>query len=367
MKLLFFIHGLSGGGAERVLATLTNALVQKNHDVCIAYTEMRIDAAYALDPRIEEIHLFKHRMPQTILLRIKARLFMKLVKYSRIRRQVSECKPDVVISFLTHTNNDVIISLIGKKVPLIVSEHSKFSRFYSIRTNLSRYLFYRFASAITVLTSKDLERWRARYPKIYYMPNPLKISYGKDSNEKRNKVIMAAGRVEAWRIKGFDTLIRCWDELQNEFPDWKCWIAGDYSRKDIEELADLVPSGAMEKVKFLGFRDDIRKLMQTSEIFCLTSRVEGFPMVLAEAMDAHCCCVSFDVENGPSEIIEDGKSGLLVANQNMNDLKNKLRLVMSDETLRHQLASQTTISIERFSTDKIVSRWEKLFTNVLKN
>lgn len=364
MKLLFFIHGLSGGGAERVLATIANAFVDRGHSVRIVYTEYLKEKAYVIDSRIEEIQLFNFVRKERLLARFFSAIVMKTRKYGKIRKQVSEYTPDVVISFITQVNNDVLVSLIGKKVPLIVCEHSKYSRYYGIRTNITRWLFYRFANAITVLTKKDYDRLKRKFSQIYYMPNPIPVSEPDCTWGNRERIILAAGRVNDWYIKGFDSFIRCWGNIKDDNPEWVCRIAGKYSEEDLKNLKEAVPTESLERVEFLGFRNDIHSVMEKSEVFCLTSRIEGFPLVLAEAMTAGCCCVSFDVENGPSEIIEDGKSGMLVKNQDMKDLENKLRLVMSNEELRHKFSHNAPKSIERYSLSNTLSRWDELFNKV---
>ena len=364
MKLLFFIHGLSGGGAERVLSTIASAFVDRGHSVRVVYTEYLKEKAYTIDSRIEEIQLFNVVRKKRFIERAFSAIVMKTKKYGKIRKQVSEYKPDVAISFLTQVNNDVIISLIGKNVPLIVCEHSRFSRYYGIRTNFSRWLLYRFATAITVLTKKDYDGLTDKYSQIYYMPNPITIPENKGTMVQREKVVLAAGRVHDWYIKGFDNFLRCWGNIKDDYPGWVCRIAGHYSEEDLMSLKEVVPSESLERVEFLGFRDDVHEVMRGAEVFCLTSRVEGFGLVLAEAMTAGCCCVSFDVENGPSEIIEDGKSGLLVKNQDLKDLEQKLRLVMSNEELRHKYSNNAPKSIERYSLSNTLDRWNMLLMHV---
>lgn len=365
MKLLFYIHGLSGGGAERVLATLANAFVDRGHSIRVVYTEYLKEKAYKMDSRIEEVQLFNVVRKERFLERVFSAILMKTSKYGKIRRQVTEYNPDVVISFLTQVNNDVLLSLIGKNVPLIVCEHSKFFRNYGLRTNFFRWLFYRFATAITVLTQKDYNGLKSKYSQIYYIPNPILVPVDNGTMVEREKVVLAAGRIHDWHIKGFDNLLRCWNIIKDDYPDWVCKIAGQYSDSDLKHLKESVPSESLERVEFLGFRNDIHDVMKRSEVFCLTSRIEGFPLVLAEAMKAGCCCVSFDVENGPSELIEDGRSGVLVKNQDLKDLEQKLRLVMSNEELRHKYSACAPKSIERYSLSNTMTRWDKLFEKVI--
>ena len=118
--------------------------------------------------------------------------------------------------------------------------------------------------------------------------------------------------------------------------------------------------------EFLGFRSDINDLMLSSAVFCLSSRFEGLPMVLIEAMNSGCCCVSFDCFTGPSEIIRNGKNGVLVESQNVIEMAGALRQVMNNETLRHHFSEMAPQSVKQYSSERVLRRWKILFDKILK-
>lgn len=363
MKLLFYIHGLTGGGAERVMAMLMNHFVKIGHTVTAVYTSSIESPIYNLDHRIEEIYM-QANSPK-VDTGIFNKIYRRLWKYQHIRKIALKKAPDIAISFLTPLNNDVIMSLLFTRIPVIVSEHSNVTRKYKFSTHFSRTILYPFANAITVLTSRDYKLWEKKYKNVIHIPNPCDIK-NNDNKINRDKIILAAGRIYQWKIKGFDNLIRCWNKIKDDFPEWRLQIAGTYDDSSINLLKKELCIKDFDRIDFLGFRKDIYTLMEKSEIFCLSSRIEGLPMVLIEAMNAGCCCVSFDCETGPNEIITNNVNGILVENQNIDKLEESLRMVMQDKILRKKISGRSIDGIKKFSIDNISNIWEDLFTKMTR-
>jgi glycosyltransferase involved in cell wall biosynthesis len=361
-RVLFFIASLAGGGAERVLATLANAFASQGKQVFIA-TYSPKDSAYDLLPDIQRMIVLDEKTPKkkrSILSKIHWRWW----KFRKIRTITKTVSPDVVVSFVTPTNNDVLFSLLGLSIPIVVCEHTNVLRSYSKTTSFYRKLMYPFASAITVLTRHDYNLWKHKYRNVVYMPNPIELNQLENhSNMERNKVVLAAGTIISWKIKGFDNLLRCWGKLCHRFPDWTLCIAGKEDDNSMHLLHNIIKDCDCENVVFLGFRRDVREIMRSSAIFCLSSRVEGLPMVLIEAMEAGCCCVAFDCKTGPREIIKEN-CGVLVEDQNIKDLEDKLSMVMSNDQLRNRYSINAPKSIHGYSIDNILSRWQILFSKI---
>lgn len=361
-RILFFIASLAGGGAERVLATLANAFAGQGKQVFIA-TYSSIESAYDLSPDIQRLIVLDEKAPKTTRL-LLSKIYWRWWKFCKIRSIVKTVSPDVVISFVTPTNNDVLFSLLGLRIPVVVCEHTNVSRSYSKKTTFYRKLMYPFASAITVLTRHDYNLWKNKYRNVVYMPNPVELSHlDVARGEERNKTVLAVGTVSSWKIKGFDNLLRCWGNLCYRFPDWTLSIVGKGDSESMSYLQSIIKEQNCKNVVFLGFRKDVREIMHASAIFCLSSRFEGLPMVLIEAMEAGCCCVAFDCKTGPKEIINKD-CGLLVENQNLGDLTDKLSLVMSDNELRYRYSKNASKSINGYSIKRIVNRWQILFSKL---
>lgn len=361
MKLLFYIHAIDGGGAERVLCTLANRFVNNGHNVIIA-TNTHKPIVYSIDEKVTLQKLFEFPPANKSII-------SKFANAIRLRFKIREIaidyKPDIIVAFMAGMGCRVIFSTFALGIPVIVSEHTNINRNLGSVLEIKKSIFYPFASCITVLTRHDYRLWKKRFKNVVYMPNPIKLNENTLASE-RKKTVLAVGRVDQWYIKGFDNLIRCWAILCHKFPEWNLKIAGAYQDDTLRMLSKLIKDTDCQNVYFLGFCQNIKKIMGESEIFCLSSRVEGLPMALIEAMNAGCCCVSFDVQTGPSEIIQNGYSGLIVRNQDNEDLIEKLSTVMSNEQYRHKLSSNAKASIIKYSEDRIVNRWSVLFNKLTK-
>ena len=368
MRLLFYIHSLTGGGAERVLATLVSAFMNKGYECGIAQIDEVNKCPYSLP---EGVSMFNVADSKPLYSRLPFnKIKRRLWKFHSIRKVAKEYKPDVVISFITALNNDVIFSLLGTGLPVIVSEHTNITRKIDKKgkhTFLYRKICYPFANAVTVLTRRDYRLIYKKHDNVVYMPNPCDVDNSVSNLVyEKKKVVFTAGRVSSWWIKGYDLLLTAWGKICKDYNDWRLVIAGDYNDKSMEYLQQVINDNNCKNVDFIGFRRDVYNLMTQSEVYCLSSRIEGLPMGLIEAMSAGCCCVAFDCETGPNEIIVNNESGLLAAAEDIDDLCEKLRKVMSDDSLRNQLSSRSKEQVKKYSVNRVVKRWEILFELVLK-
>ena len=363
MRLLFYISSLGGGGAERVMSILLNSFTALGYDVLVATNTKKTPIAYEIDKRVRVLSLSENTPLPTG--RFFNKIYLRLWKFAHYRSLAKQTRPDIVISFGTALNNDVIFSLLFSGIPVICSEHTNVDgSIYKKSTLFYRSICYHFASAITVLTEHDFERWKNRFKRVICMPNPCVFRPQKTDVQRRD-VVLAVGRVTQWRIKGFDSLIQAWSRIAKDYPAWSLQIAGAYDGASLLYLQTIAAQNCGERIEFLGFRNDIYTLMEESAVFCLSSRVEGLPMALIEAMNAGCCCIAYDCETGPGEIIQDNVSGLLVRNQDLDDMTKKLSKVMSDISLRQSFSRMAPLSVQKYSVEKVVSKWEDLFNIVL--
>ena len=197
------------------------------------------------------------------------------------------------------------------------------------------------------------------------MPNPCESLNGACVPVgEREKVVLAAGRVTSWQIKGFDNLIKSWCKICDDFPDWTLKIAGSVDKDSSNYLKEIIKQNKGNNIEFLGFRSDVYDLMSKSEVYVLSSRREGLPMTLIEAMSKGCCCVAFDIETGPADIIDHEKNGILVNNQDINALADSLSRVMDDEKLRRKLSVAAPSGVQQFEVWNVIKRWDFLFAKL---
>ena len=348
MKILFFINHLADGGAERVAATLLNHLCE-NHEVeIVLFSEKK--TSFNIPPQIPI---------QKIIVSGNNKIIKVIRRISRIRKLIKETNPDLIISFMVDLSMQVLLANFLTSNKLIVSEHITIQTPQLLHRKLTRHILYHFASEIVFISKSDYNyaKWIRKKTFIY---NPL--CYPITSNSHKEKYIVAVGPQKRWDAKGFDLLIKIWSKIAPLHPEWKLQFIGANNDNYISNLAKLY--GLEERVDFLGWTDEIDKVLQTKSIYVLSSRREGFPCSLIEAMSQGCACLAFDCKTGPNEIITDCESGLLARNGDIDDFANKLEILINDEQLRHRLSAGAIEEVKRFDKNVFFAEWDKLIEEV---
>lgn len=353
MKVDFIIGRLGKGGAERVMATLSNHFSKMGHQVRIITFDELADG-YDLHPSIERV-----RLTRSIISNVKLNRLFGLLSFYKKKNH----RPDIAISFLTFTN---LISILGcylRRIPIIVSEHNNHTHTpkpaWLLKINWN--YVYRLAKYVTVLTDFDVPFFKDRKANVVVMPNPSSFKNITTNTHKREKVILAVGSLNRIQHKGFDNLIKIMARVLPNYPDWKLRIAGGGDASNLQTLEQLVRKENLEKqVEFLGYCDHVRELMGKSSIYVLSSRFEGLPMVLLEAMSQGMACIAYDCVTGPSNMITHEVNGILVADQNMDEMVEQLDKLMQDEQKRLQLGSQALVSLDDYKIERIYEKWERL-------
>ena len=359
MKLLFYIHTMQGGGAERVMSVICNELAERGHDVRLA-VDTSYPIVYPLNGNVDVIDISLNGKQKKLTDNIPARI-------KRIRRVAKEVRPDVVVSFMIPMTVLVVLALAGLKIPVIASEHTNFQKTrMSTWKKALRLFMLRFADRVAILTQSDFDYLGRKLPGKIVMPNPLSYPIYEKEIMPRKKNILAAGSVSRWYIKGFDDLIGIWSEIAPLYPEWTLDIAGGGKEADFDYLRNIAATNGIEdRVNFMGFVGNIDDVMRQSSIFALSSRHEGFPMALVEATSQGCACVSYDCKTGPCEMIVNEKSGLLVPDRNKEEFKQALIRLIENEELRKKLSQAGRREVKRFAPDIIADRWEELFKEVV--
>ena len=218
---------------------------------------------------------------------------------------------------------------------------------------------------LIVLTAKDASLWKKYTSNVINIPNmlvfpdiqhPMKLS--------NNRRVIAVGHFS--KIKSFDVLIRIWAEVKNRDNnnDWELHIIGEgkeYSR--MRNLSEQL--GVQNSVQILPATNRIQNEYLKSSIYALTSKYEGFPMVLLEAMQAGLACIAFDCPNGPQEIIKNGKDGFLIKVGNTKEYAERLLELMHNSQLLYSMRKTAYKNIQRFSQNKVMEQWESLFNQLI--
>jgi glycosyltransferase involved in cell wall biosynthesis len=366
LKILLLTNSLAGGGTERVAAILANFWARQHWDVTVVTLDSESEDFYVLDPLVRRVSLN--------LAGESANVFDALVQNGRrvvaLRRVIRQVRPDVALSMMSTPN--VLLAFARRAIPnlrAIGSEHcypphAPLGRVWS--TLRSR--MYGRLSAVVALTHECAEwiRTHSSAPRVLVIPNPA--VWPLPDNAPRiapealcppgRKTLLAAGRLNT--VKNYGVLIHAFSQLADKYPDWNLVILGEGpERLSLESTIRDKMLGA--RIFVPGIAGNVGEWYAHADLYVMTSRSEGFPMALAEALCHGLPAVSFDCDTGPRDIIRHGIDGLLVPPNDSTALIDALDRAMGDADLRKQLAARAHDARERFSIEKIGKMWEELF------
>ncbi|ELF2320052.1 glycosyltransferase family 4 protein [Campylobacter lari] len=351
MKILLLIGDITiGGGAERVVVNLANALFELGYDVKIfSFYKQGVDVAYELNDNIKIDYLHSKSRAGVK----KERLFYKLYYKHYESFLLKQRYKDV----------DVMIFNNCSHFPFFKNKNTKYISF--IHNHFKKYRFKNnYFDTLVVLSAKQINQWRKYHKNVWVIPNFL--PYLSDINSTLSqKNILSIGRMTANDEKGFLRLIEIWKLVQEniKYKEWTLTIVGEGEFKNTIE--NKIKEYKLENSIILkSFTKDIEKEYLNTSIYVMTSKWEGFPMVLVEASSYKIPLISFDINTGPSDIIESGKSGYLIEDGDLQEFANKLCLLMDDENLRKQMGQSAKENISyNFSKEKVMRKWQELLNS----
>ena len=352
MKILLVNDQFESGGAARVACTMCNEFKSKGYDIVVVTDTVNNTIRYDLNKEIPLLNAdFKSKSSST-----SSRIASLFRVAKRIRKHLKNVKPDVVIAIQANAFIRTWLANINLHIPLIVADHTSFSRKMDAINTFTRHYLYKYADGISILTYRDEILLGEKYPQKMVIHNPLTWKALGVTAERR-KTILAAGRFDIWQIKGFDILLKIWGQVAPLFPEWTLEIAGTGSKESMSTVEGFIRENKVDdRTVLLGQVNDMKSLYSQSGIFALSSRVEGMPMVLLEAMSQGCPCVAFDVGGASSEMIGD-RDGVVVQDGDVEGFKNALVTLMKDESKRNCYSENAIIAVSRFSVDTFMEKW----------
>ncbi|MGU7783019.1 glycosyltransferase family 4 protein [Burkholderia sp. PU8-34] len=369
MKILFLNHSMRCGGAERVTANLANEWAARGCDVEIATFTSSDSDFYKLDDRIVRLELALAGTSSWIF----GGLIANFRRLAAVRHLLKTQRPDVVIGIMTVPSILAILANIGLGFKVIATEHNHppMLRMSMIWERL-RSLTFKHAAAVVALTT-ETRAWLERNcscRNVSIIPNPVALPV--EDTEPRlspaqfvpadTRMLLAVGRLEPQ--KGFDLLIQAFSKINRRVPGWKLVILGEGSERNRlqEKISD---SSLDESIAMPGRAGNIGDWYKRADLYVLSSRFEGLPQTLAEAMGSGCAAVSYDCDVGPRDIIRAGVDGLLVSEVgDVDALADGLRKIMVDHQGRSRMASLATDVATRFAPSQILSLWDRLFVDI---
>ena len=354
-KIGFLIMNFeNGGGTERVTSIIANELLDRNYDVTIYSCQKGNKCKFSIDDRVHLCSLEGEKYKNPIWR--KFQITKKLIEHAK------NDKIDVMIAVDVALYLYLIPLQMGHLCKCIAWEHFNYYINPNKMVKCARKMAAKYADCVVVLGKNDLENYKNHCKKIKrltYIYNPIAVAIEPKADIKSKKII-AMGRLN--NQKGFDLLIEAWAKLEPDFNDWEVNIFGEGLLK--EQLQKQIDDKNLKKFFLRGYSENISKNMADSSIFVLSSRYEGFVLVLLEAQAIGLPCVSFNCKEGPAEIIDDGVNGFLVEPLNVDSLAEKIRTLMENEELRKQFSRKSTKDLGRFERKQIMDKWDKLLSEL---
>lgn len=233
------------------------------------------------------------------------------------------------------------------------------SRRRDYRTTLRQY------DRFVVLTDSDRHTFWHDDARVVTIPNPLTLDAEPLPSQLDQKIVVASGRI--CRQKNFELLARAWALVAQQHPGWQLRLYGDGKADEVRKLQRQISAcGVGESFRLMGRTRNMIGALREASAFVLSSRYEGFGLVLTEAMACGVPVVSTNCPYGPSDIITDGRDGFLVPMNDAEALADRLCRLISDSTLRQRMGQAARQAAQRYRLDAIIPQWMKLFEEILE-
>lgn len=365
------------GGAVRSLTNQANALAAEGHDVeLVSVYRHKAQMPFALDPRVSvrvlidqrarrirrPVHVVLGRRPSRVVPLEEARYrSFNLATDVVIRRYLGGLRDGVVVTGRPGMN--VQLARYGPPGVVKVGEdHLNFRRYRPTVVAAIKEWYPRLdaVAVLTAATAADYRRALGPAVRVERIPNMLPTTERRRSSLD-GKVIIAAGRLA--RQKGFDLLLDAFAPVARDHPDWELRVFG--GGKLYDDLARQVAGhGLTDQVRLMGRTTHLDDELAAASIFVLSSRFEGFPMVVLEAMAHGLPVVAFDCHTGPGDILTDGWDGILVPPRDVTALATRIRELVENPARRHELGEHATQTVRTYDSSRVVAQWTSLFTEL---
>lgn len=359
MRVTFFIGGLSGGGAERVVCNLSNYLVNHEHEVEVL-TISEDKSTYFLDEKVSTYSLISAKEKRGTI----RDAFTRLV---RLRKYLKKKHCDVYVVMIPLTTILLLALKNATKAKIIVSERSYPAFYDKWKRVLLKNLAHR-ADGWVFQTSTTMEWYTGCLgkTKTIIIPNAINLDFiESQSIIQRRPTIVTVGRLQ--KMKNHALLLKAFAKICDRHPEYNLEIYGDGDMK--QSIIDLTDGlNISSKVRLMGFQKNINEKIKNASLFVLSSNHEGMPNALMEAMALGMPCISTDCDGGGARfLIEEGVNGLLVPKNDVDAMATAMEKLLSNTNLANRLGNEAHRICERLSPEKIYNEWERFLLQVTLN
>ncbi|WP_430412200.1 glycosyltransferase [Kordia sp.] len=348
-KICIIVDSLSIGGSEKQAAGFSNSLYKAGFDVAIICLKDEITYSY------------KGKLYNLGLRESPIKIIKQVRKFFAFKKAYTACNATVYIDFRIRSRTfmeRLLHRFVFQSEKMIMMIHSFETSWHIPKGDFFKKTYNNTKAIVAV--SKGIEE---KLIEEYGFTNTVHIPNYSVATEKTQATtttfpenyIVAVGRLEN-DIKQFDRLIETYKASNLAEKNIQLLILGDGNDKEL--LQHLIEKLALTShVKLMGFVENVSEYVKNAKYLVLSSRVEGFPMVLIEALKQQTPVISFDCKSGPSEIIEDKINGLLVEDQNFVKLKDAMILLVENLELYTKCKQNTVSSMKKFTEKPIIQQW----------
>ncbi|TQS19220.1 glycosyltransferase family 4 protein [Microbispora sp. KK1-11] len=373
------LHAYGMGGTIRTVVNQANAMATLGHEVeIVSVVRRREEPQFRLHPGVALTTLVDQRtgvQADSLGRRVWRRLRGKIVPYGEFAAgYFTERVEKAVIDYVTSVDDGVLVTtrpalnLISARrasgnVVRVAQEHMNLGTYPGpLREEIVRH--YGGFDAVAVLTASDRREYEQALPgtRIVRIPNAVH-SVNQTPSRQEHPVVVAAGRLV--RQKGFDLLLPAFAQVVKEHPEWRLRVFGTGPKK--AALRALIGEhGLSAHVTLMGRTNRLDDELARASIYALSSRFEGLPMVMIEAMTHALPIVAFDCPTGPGDVLTDGTDGVLVPCGDVDALAAAMNRLIADRDLRLRMGAAAAATAREYAPENVMPLWENLFTELLR-
>lgn len=356
--ILKWVIDASGGG-EKVAISLANELAKKDeYEVHLIGITSEIEAPFfeVSDKVIYTNFICQKPRPKIY------RYFLTAVR--KLRKYIKAHDIDLVLAVGITTNIIALAGTLGTKAKLVVSEHTSIQLDNDYKPSAARrFLGAKFADCVVALTQEERRQYIQKYhlpdDKVICIPNWMDSLASEATYDLSSKRLITVGRFAP--EKGYDLLVQVAKQVLPKYPDWQWDIYGAGSSAIKSALQnELAEAGVEHQVNLKGVVLGTENIYPGHSIYVLPSRFEGFGLVLLEAKQFGLPVVSFNCPTGPADIVIDSVNGYLVAPYDIDDMSDKISLLIEQESKRRDFSDRAMLDTEKFQKDTIMNQWNHL-------
>lgn len=349
MHIAFFINALyNSGGTERVSTVIANELAKDKANHIFMISRVKSELFFPLSPEVTYLYLSEEQESHYLHYLKYVYKISRLIKRYKIEKWIDVCSAMSLMS---------IPAKLFTGIDIYTWEHFNYTVEWNPVTNkIARYLACKYAKKVIVLTKSDQKLFKEKYKtdNVICIPNPITATTTGRVDVAHNRTIISIGRLTFQ--KGYDLLLHIWKLTNARKNGWKLIIVGDgEKRMELEQEIDYLNIG--DTVELLNPTKNVEFIYQQAAFFIMSSRFEGLPLVLIEAVSMGLPIISFDCETGPREVVDNGRNGFLVNCFDKQSFAEMIDLLSQDEAKRVAFSQESIRKSFQFDIGQILPEW----------